>query len=211
MNSLQRQIRLFPERGHQGGSALHRTEPAPGELAQLTDVPRAEIAKFMGLEMAKEVFDRIELRRIGRQELNLDLASTGFNVLPNHAALMYLGAIPNDEQLFPDLALECLEKLHALRRPYGAGKQSEVEVPEAHPGDDRQLLPREAVLDHRCLATGAQVRTRVGRSESPDSSTNTITRPSFAAFFLVPASACASTHVSPARRAARLAGPAVGN
>ena len=66
-----------------------------------------------------------------------------------------------------------------------AGEEPEVEAPEGNPSDHRELLPAEAVLQDRGVAPGDQVRARQGRSERPDSSTKTITRPCRAAIFLV--------------------------
>src|SRR6185437_11575582 len=36
----------------------------------------------------------------------------------------------------------------------GTGEEAEVEAPEAHAGNRRELLPGEAVLQNRCLALG---------------------------------------------------------
>src|SRR5207247_1357497 len=58
--------------------------------------------------------------------------------------------------------------------------------------------------------TGAQLRTSVGRSESPDSSMNTMVCPRALAFFLEPASAWSAIAESLLRRAAVLASRDVG-
>ena len=88
--------------------------------------------------------------------------------------------------------------------------QAEAHAVEMHAGDQRQLVPIEVELHHRRFASDAQVLTRVGRSETPDSSTKTISRPSRLAFFLEPARCACATARWRRHRAPRRAGPASG-
>ena len=45
-----------------------------------------------------------------------------------------------------------LKELDQLRALDGAVEEAEVDAPEARPGDQRELLPAEAVLEHRGAA-----------------------------------------------------------
>ena len=116
-NMSKGQLGLFPERAHQRRATLHRTKPPPGIVLQLVEAPGAEVAQLAGLEMAEEIFRRVQLRRIGRQELDLDLALAGVEVAAHEAALMDLEVVPDDEELIADLAPQRLEEVDALLGP----------------------------------------------------------------------------------------------
>lgn len=59
-----RQLSLLPDRGYQLGAALQELESAPGEVGDLVDVGRAQVGHLADLEIASDVLDGIELRRI---------------------------------------------------------------------------------------------------------------------------------------------------
>ena len=61
--------------------------------------------------------------------------------------------------------------------------QPEQTVGVRESGNHRDVVPVEVKLDDGRPTLEPQVRTRVGRSLMPDSSTNTISRPSRWAFF----------------------------
>jgi len=63
-------------------------------------------------------------------------------------------SVPDHQQLAANLLGQRLQEFDELRAADRAGMQPEVEVPEADAGDDRQLLPIEAVLQDRRLAFG---------------------------------------------------------
>lgn len=62
--------------------------------------------------------------------------------------------ILNDEQLALDLPDQCFHEFNELRPAKGAVAQLKVKVPKGDAGNDRQLFPVEAVLQHRRLAFG---------------------------------------------------------
>lgn len=97
------------------------------------------------------------------------------------------------KSLRPMVWVQCFEKLNDLWTLDRPGEEAKVETNTADVVDHRQLLPVEVVLNTGVSSFGAQVRTRVGRSDSPDSSTKTIIRPCFAAFFLALASVFSSS------------------
>src|SRR6516162_925316 len=103
-------------------------------------------------EVTPDVLNRIELRRVGGQELKSDSPALRLNVLTHELGTMCLQTIPDDQQLLADRGLKGLEELDHLRRADRAAIESEVEAPEGDPGDHRELLPAEAVLKHWSLA-----------------------------------------------------------
>src|SRR6185437_5005566 len=66
-----------------------------------------------------------------------------------------LQTVPDDQQFSADGGRERFEKLNDLRALDRTREQAEVEAPEAHPGDGRELLPTEAVLQDRSLTAGS--------------------------------------------------------
>ena len=87
--------------------------------------------------------------------IRADVAAEGFDVVAHQAAAMRLQAIPDDEQRVPgEMAFEALEEGDDLGRADGAFDQLEVDVPEADARHCRELVPGEAVLQHRGLASG---------------------------------------------------------
>jgi hypothetical protein len=68
-----RQLGLFPERGDQRGAALHGFESASGEVADLVNAGGAQVGHLAGLEIAPDIFDRIEFGRIGGKVVQDDV------------------------------------------------------------------------------------------------------------------------------------------
>lgn len=149
------QLSLFPERGDQRWSPLHRLEPIAGELADFANGAEAQIGDLMLLEIGPDRLNRIEFRGIGRQARNRKMAVQFFQPGVEFSAAMDGSAIPDDQQRFLDLTLECTEKFDDLLGTNGPGKEPEVELREGQAGNGRELLPGEAVLKNRCLTTQA--------------------------------------------------------
>ncbi len=154
MTDSQRQISLFPECGDQCRAVLHGTQTSSGKVTDLSKRAGAEVTDLMGLQIAPEIFHRVEFRRVSRQERQLDVHVVTLNVPAHHFAFMRLQTIPNDEQGAVNLTSECREKLDDLRSFDAAWKQTEVKLPEAYPRYSGELFPREAVLQDWCLSAG---------------------------------------------------------
>src|ERR1019366_10372440 len=104
--------------------------------------------------MSPDVLHRVELWSVGGQVLKLDRTTLSLDIVAYQARSMRGETIPDDQELATDVRLQSFEELDNLRALDRSGEQSEVEAPEAHPSDHRQLLPSEAVLQDRCLASG---------------------------------------------------------
>src|SRR5271169_6887452 len=152
--TLNRQLSLLPERGDELRSALHGLESIAGEGAYLANGMQTEIGQLALLHVAPDVFDRIEFRRVRGQSFQDQVALKRFDVVLNDATAVRRQAVPDDQQLAPDLLGKGLQKFDELGSADRAGMETEIEVPETDTGDDRQLLPVEAVLQDRSLAFG---------------------------------------------------------
>lgn len=199
-------------------------------LPRVADCSSAKVSgqKFANacrFEPTPQEFDRIELRCITGQEMKLNLASGRSDVVAHQVAAMWPGVVPDDEQWAAAVSAERLEELGDLFFSDAAFMQPKAQPAEVHTRDQRQLMPVEVELHDRWVSPRTpQVRTRVGRSETPDSSMKTISRPWRAAFFLAPAKCAgasarwrqrrvpgrvdrASGWTSPAARASASSGP----
>src|SRR5215469_806823 len=146
------QLCLTPKGAHQCGASLHRAQVASCAVCEMAEISSAEVRHRVVFEISPDVFDRIELRRIGGQELKSDRTTLSLNMLTDKLGAMGLQTIPDDQQLLADRGLKGLQELDHLRRADRAATQSEVETPEGHCSDHRELLPAEAVLKDRSLA-----------------------------------------------------------
>src|SRR5438874_12849910 len=155
----------------------------------------------MVLPVRPQVLDRIQFRSVGRQKLQPQPPALLTNEVPNHPAAVTLQAIPDDQQLAPQMAQQVAKEVDHLRAANRTGVEAKIEIPPSHPRHRRQRLPVKVILQHWRLPTrrpGPAAVRPLAQSAfvdelNPLSSMKTIVRPSFLAFFLTPASASAST------------------
>ena len=153
--TLERQIGLFPERCDESFAAHCAFEFGASKRAELGEIFWAEVRHLVLLPMRPQVLDRIEFGRVGRQKFQLDVAALCIDVIAHQPAAMSLQPIPDDEQLAGgEMARETLEEGDALGRADGAFDELEVDVPEGDARHGRELVPGEAVLQDRGLASG---------------------------------------------------------
>src|SRR5690606_6053101 len=148
------QLSLLPEGRDDLWSALHRFEASSGVALDLVDRLGAEIGELSLLGVAKEVFDGIEFGRVARQALEDDLVVERFDVVANEPASMRGQTVPDDQQFRTDLRPERFEEFHQLRASDRTTEETEVEPPEGHAGNQRELVPVEAVLQRGRAAFG---------------------------------------------------------
>src|SRR6185437_4278638 len=118
-----------------------------------------------------DTFDRVHLRGVGRQTLEHDVAPLGLHVGAHELRAVGLQTVPDDQQLFADRRLQGFEKFDDLGALDRAVEQAKVESAVADPGDHRQLLPAEAVLQHRCLtlrSPGSRATRSLGQTRLVD-------------------------------------------
>lgn len=106
----------------------------------------------MLLAVAPNVFNRIKLRCVGRQEFQFDSAPLVGDKFTHQPAAMNRKTIPDDRQFATNVALKVFQELNDLWRLDTAGKKPEVEVPDRNARHGRKAFPVEGVLEHWGLA-----------------------------------------------------------
>ena len=117
-------------------------------IAKCKVVLRAQVGKFMVLPVPPQVFHRVEFRGIGRQLLDDNPSSLLLQVLRYQPTAVAGQTVPDDQQLPPQVAREVPQKIDHLWAAHRPGIETEVEVPSGDPGDGRERLPVEVILQH---------------------------------------------------------------
>jgi len=147
------QFRLLPECSDERRATAHATECGTGMVAELAERLRAQVRQFVVLPVAPHVLDRIELGGVARKILQHDPAVLRGDVVAHDPAPVGRQAVPDDEQLPAEMALEVGEELDDLRPLDWSGEEPKVEIPPRDPGDRREQVPVEVVLQDRRLST----------------------------------------------------------
>src|SRR5579884_970471 len=155
MGDISEQLGLLPEGADQCLSALHRAQPTAGVMLELGEVLRAEVGHRMPLEVGPDVFDRVEFWGVRRQVLEGNGPTLGFHVLAHQAGAVSSKVVPDDQEFPPNSVGERFEELNYLWCFDRAREEAEVKAHEARPGDHRELLPTEGVLENRSLTFGS--------------------------------------------------------
>lgn len=73
------------------------------------DIPNREVGHGIALEIAPDHLDRIDVRRVGRKELPVELPPP-LEETRDHLGAMGIGAIPHDDERLLDLSAEVLQE-----------------------------------------------------------------------------------------------------
>src|SRR5438067_4853653 len=90
--------RLLPARHDDRAALLGTLELVARGRLQFAQSVGAEVGQRMALEPCPQVFDRIEIGRIGRQEGNLQLPLSAVQVFAHERRAMRSEPVPDDEQ-----------------------------------------------------------------------------------------------------------------
>lgn len=105
----------------------------------------------MALEVAPEVFHRIEFWSVGWQPFDGHSSTGAGNILSNQPAAVDRRPIPDDQKLPWDVTLQVFEELHDLGALDGALVDLKQTTPQSERPNDREALPIEGLLKHRSL------------------------------------------------------------
>src|SRR5690242_11574365 len=93
------QVGLLPEGCYKPLATLRPPELGASEMAEFGEVLGAEVAQFVVLPMRPQVFDWVQLRRIGRQKLQVYGAVLALDILTHQTTAVRLQPVPDDQQL----------------------------------------------------------------------------------------------------------------
>ena len=115
-------------------------------LAELAERLRAQVRQFVMLPVPPHVLGRVELGSVAGKILEHDPAALRGDVLPHDPAAVRGQTVPDHEQPSAKMALQVGEKLDDLRSLDRSWEESEVETPPRDPGDRREQVPVEVIL-----------------------------------------------------------------
>src|SRR5262249_15862854 len=137
---------------HQGGPTAHARQGAAGMVAELDEIARTKVGQLVMLPVAPDVLHRIEFGRIGRQLLDYQPALVRGEELLDYPPAVRRQSVPHHQQLARQVTQQMAEEVDYFRGADGAAIEPEVEIPPGDPGDGRQHLPGEVILQDRSLS-----------------------------------------------------------
>src|SRR5574340_534179 len=146
---------LHPASGDDRRTFLRALELVAGIGVQLAQIRRAVVGQRMPLEPCPQVFDRIQVWRIGRQEGQLDMTAQPVQIFAHQFAAVRLQPVPDNQQWLFEVRLECLQEFDDLFFPDASLVQAEQAVVACQPGDNRNVIPVEVKLDDRRASPGS--------------------------------------------------------
>lgn len=149
-----KQTGLHPTSRNDIRTKLGTLELVAGSRLQLGQIVRAEVRQCMTFEPGPQIFDRVQVGRVRRQESNLDMSIGAVQVFPYQFRPVRLEAIPDNQQRLLEVGLERLEKLDDLFLLDAAFVETKKTGKSGKSGNDRQVLPVEMELDDRRLPLG---------------------------------------------------------
>lgn len=128
----------------------------PQFTPRLGEVGTADVPQLDVLEMAPDAFFGIQLRRVARKALEVDPRGRPLpEKLLDDPAAVDGGAVPNDEQLAPDVPEQMPEEANDLAARDRVVVDLKVELRgEPDGADDREVVVREPMVQERRLADG---------------------------------------------------------
>src|SRR5574340_745049 len=116
---------LHPASGDDRRTFLRALELVAGIGVQLAQIRRAVVGQRMPLEPCPQVFDRIQVWRIGRQEGQLDMTAQPVQIFAHQFAAVRLQPVPDNQQWLFEVRLECLQEFDDLFFPDASLVQAE--------------------------------------------------------------------------------------
>lgn len=128
----------------------------------MTEVAGAEGRQSVVLEMAPDIFDRVELRGVGREESELDRPAGESNEHADQTAAVGAKPVPFDQKLTADRRVQGLQELDEVHTLNDAGIEAAVETCAADARSDGKLLRLDFAVfftsGPRCRSQRRQLR-----------------------------------------------------
>src|SRR4030065_925046 len=109
-----KQTGLLPTSCNDIRAVLGAFELVAGGRLQLGEIVRAEVRQGMTLEPSPQIFDRIQIGRVRRQERDLDMPIDAVQIIPDQFRPVRLEAIPDNQERLLGGGFERLETLDDL-------------------------------------------------------------------------------------------------
>ena len=122
------------------GTVLNRSRMGAGHVGEFVGVGNRKVRHGIRLEVSPQVFDRIQFRRVGRQEHTAHMRMGDQEVAHDNGA-MRPQIVPDHHEGRTELAIQPREERHgAPRVDIGVAVQTEVQAHPVPPGRDRVRL-----------------------------------------------------------------------
>ena len=95
---------------------------------------RTDVRQLVLLPVSPNVFHRVQLRCVGRQELRCDVPFGELDEFSHQAATVRRQPVPDDQQRAVDVAEQSFQEVDDLKLADGTGIEPEVEAAQCQPG-----------------------------------------------------------------------------
>ena len=116
-------------------------------MIEFVEVGRTIVGQRMALQPCPQIFDRIQVGRVGRQERHLDVAVGRVQILEDEFTVVRSQPVPDNQQRLLQVRAQRLEELDVLFFLDRAFVQSKQAVPARQAGNDRDVRPIEVELN----------------------------------------------------------------
>ena len=110
-----------------------------------------QVGNLMCFKMPPHILDRIEFGRVSRQPFDHDSSFGGRHIVFDQQAPVDRCAIPDDQHLAGNMALEMAQKLDDLKTFDAASMDLEIKPPQRQAANDREAFPVEGLVQHWSL------------------------------------------------------------
>ena len=112
------------------------------QVVEIVDSVRNDVGQFGVFGVVPESFDRVQVRGLGQQPLEVEPGRMSFGELTGRAAI-HVKAVSDDDDLAPDVLVQVSQEVEAIRRPQIVIPQSAEDA--GSPGLRRERQHRHGV------------------------------------------------------------------
>lgn len=177
------QFSLLPAGGDDRFALLAALELVSSGVLQFGQIVGAEVGQGVPLEPGPQVLDRVEVRRVAGQQRHLYSAARAVEVFAHDTAFVLCRSVHTISSLRLSCMRSALSNSTICALLIAPSCSRNMKLVRARPATTETYFQLKWNWITGVQPLGAQVRTRVGRSERPDSSIKMISRRSTAHFF----------------------------